>query len=278
MQKAIEITNLQYKYNRDEEEITAIYDIDLTIHEGEFVGIIGHNGSGKSTLAKLINGIIMPTKGDIFVYGMNTKDETQIWNIRQRAGIVFQNPDNQIVATIVEEDVAFGPENLGVEPAEIRRRVDEALEKVGMAQFKDRKPHQLSGGQKQRIAIAGILAMEPSCIIFDEATAMLDPAGREEVLACIKQLNKENNTTVVYITHYMEEIVDADRIIVLNQGDILMQGSPKEIFARVEELQAVYLDVPNITNLAHLLKKEGLLLPDGVLTVEELVKNLCPCS
>ncbi len=278
MQKAIEIKNLQYKYDRDEEEITAIYDLSLDIYEGEFVGIIGHNGSGKSTLAKLINGIIMPTKGDIFVYGMNTKDENMIWEIRQKAGIVFQNPDNQIVATIVEEDVAFGPENLGVEPSEIRKRVDEALEKVRMSEFKDRKPHQLSGGQKQRIAIAGILAMEPRCIIFDEATAMLDPSGREEVLACIKQLNKENNTTVVYITHYMEEIVEADRVVVLNQGDILMQGTPKEVFARVEELQSVFLDVPNITNLAHQLKKEGLAIPEGILTVDELVKNLCPSS
>ncbi len=275
MQKAIEIKNLQYKYSRDEEEIIAIYNMSLDIYEGEFVGIIGHNGSGKSTLAKLINGIIMPTEGDIFVYGMNTKDEEKIWEIRQKAGIVFQNPDNQIVATIVEEDVAFGPENLGVEPGEIRRRVDDSLEIVRMSEFKDRKPHQLSGGQKQRIAIAGILAMEPRCIIFDEATAMLDPSGREEVLECIKQLNKENNTTVVYITHYMEEIVDADRIIVLNQGDILMQGSPKEIFARVEELQEVFLDVPNITHLAYELKKEGLAIPDGILTVDELVENLC---
>lgn len=275
MQKAIEIKNLQYKYSRDEEEIIAIYNMNLDIYEGEFVGIIGHNGSGKSTLAKLINGIIMPTGGDIFVYGMNTKDEEKIWEIRQKAGIVFQNPDNQIVATIVEEDVAFGPENLGVEPSEIRRRVDDALEIVRMSEFKDRKPHQLSGGQKQRIAIAGILAMDPRCIIFDEATAMLDPSGREEVLECIKQLNKENHTTVVYITHYMEEIVDADRIIVLNQGDILMQGSPKEIFARVEELQEVFLDVPNITHLAYELKKEGLAIPDGILTVDELVENLC---
>ncbi len=275
MQKAIEIKNLQYKYSRDEEEIIAIYNMSLDIYEGEFVGIIGHNGSGKSTLAKLINGIIMPTAGDIFVYGMNTKDEEKIWEIRQKAGIVFQNPDNQIVATIVEEDVAFGPENLGVEPGEIRRRVDDSLEIVRMSEFKDRKPHQLSGGQKQRIAIAGILAMEPRCIIFDEATAMLDPSGREEVLECIKQLNKENHTTVVYITHYMEEIVDADRIIVLNQGDILMQGSPKEIFARVEELQEVFLDVPNITHLAYELKKEGLAIPDGILTVDELVENLC---
>ncbi|NLL50144.1 MAG: energy-coupling factor transporter ATPase [Eubacteriaceae bacterium] len=278
MQKAIEIKNLQYKYSRDEEEIIAIYNMSLDIYEGEFVGIIGHNGSGKSTLAKLINGIIMPTAGDIFVYGMNTKDEEKIWEIRQKAGIVFQNPDNQIVATIVEEDVAFGPENLGVEPGEIRRRVDDSLEIVHMSEFKDRKPHQLSGGQKQRIAIAGILAMEPRCIIFDEATAMLDPSGREEVLECIKQLNKENNTTVVYITHYMEEIVDADRIIVLNQGDILMQGSPKEIFARVEELQEVFLDVPNITHLAYELKKEGLAIPDGILTVDELVENLCQSS
>jgi len=275
MQKAIEIKNLCYKYQKDEEELTAIYDMSFDVYEGEFLAIIGHNGSGKSTLAKLLNGIIKPTSGDVLVYGMNTKDEDKIWEIRQKAGIVFQNPDNQIVATIVEEDVAFGPENLGIEPSEIRRRVDESLKTVKMFQFKDRKPHQLSGGQKQRIAIAGILAMNPKCVIFDEATAMLDPSGRDEVLSCIKQLNKENKTTILYITHYMQEIVDADRIIVLNKGEIAMQGKPKEIFSQAEKLQQLQLDVPNITKLAYLLKKEGLNLPDGILTVNEMVNCIC---
>ncbi len=275
MQKAIQVKNLCYKYQKDEEELTAIYDMSFDVYEGEFLAIIGHNGSGKSTLAKLLNGIIKPSSGDVLVYEMNTKDEAKIWDIRQKAGIVFQNPDNQIVATIVEEDVAFGPENLGVEQKEIRKRVDEALETVKMSQFKDRKPHQLSGGQKQRIAIAGILAMQPKCIIFDEATAMLDPSGRDEVLTCIRQLNKENKTTILYITHYMEEIVDADRIIVLNKGEIAMQGTPKEIFSQVEPLQQLQLDVPNITKLAYMLKKEGLDIPDGVLTVEEMVGCIC---
>lgn len=275
MLKAIEIKNLTYNYLRDEEELTAIYDMSLDIFEGEFLAIIGHNGSGKSTLAKLLNGIIKPSGGDILVYGMDTKDDEKIWDIRQKAGIVFQNPDNQIVATIVEEDVAFGPENLGVEQKQIRKRVDEALETVKMLQFKDRKPHQLSGGQKQRIAIAGILAMQPSCIIFDEATAMLDPVGREEVLTCVKQLNKDNKTTIIYITHYMEEIVDADRIIVLNKGEIAMQGTPKEIFSRVEDLQALQLDVPNITKLAYSLRKDGFDIPDGILTVREMVECVC---
>ncbi len=275
MQKAIQVKNLCYKYQKDEEELTAIYDMSFDVYEGEFLAIIGHNGSGKSTLAKLLNGIIKPSSGDVLVYSMNTKDEEKIWDIRQKAGIVFQNPDNQIVATIVEEDVAFGPENLGVEQKEIRKRVDEALETVKMSQFKDRKPHQLSGGQKQRIAIAGILAMQPKCIIFDEATAMLDPSGRDEVLSCIRHLNKENKTTILYITHYMEEIVDADRIIVLNKGEIAMQGTPKEIFSQVEPLQQLHLDVPNITKLAYLLKKEGLDIPDGVLTVDEMVGCIC---
>ena len=275
MRKAIEIKNLCYKYQRDEEELTAIYDMSFDVYEGEFLAIIGHNGSGKSTLAKLLNGIIKPTSGDVLVYGMNTKDDEKIWDIRQKAGIVFQNPDNQIVATIVEEDVAFGPENLGVEPAEIRKRVDEALSIVKMSAYKDRKPHQLSGGQKQRIAIAGILAMHPSCIIFDEATAMLDPQGREEVLACVRELNKENKTTVLYITHYMEEIEDADRIIVLNKGEIAMRGTPKEIFSQVDALQSIQLDVPNVTKLAYLLKKEGIDVPDGILTVNEMVECIC---
>lgn len=275
MQKAIQVKNLCYKYQKDEEELAAIYDMSFDVYEGEFLAIIGHNGSGKSTLAKLLNGIIKPSSGDVLVYEMNTKDEEKIWDIRQKAGIVFQNPDNQIVATIVEEDVAFGPENLGVEQKEIRKRVDEALEIVKMSQYKDRKPHQLSGGQKQRIAIAGILAMQPKCIIFDEATAMLDPSGRDEVLTCIRQLNKENKTTILYITHYMEEIVDADRIIVLNKGEIAMQGTPKEIFSQVEPLQQLQLDVPNVTKLAYLLKKEGLDIPDGVLTVDEMVGCIC---
>lgn len=276
MLKAIEVNNIVYEYATSEEEsLTAIYETSFDVYEGEFLAIIGHNGSGKSTLAKMMNGILKPTSGDIFVYGMNTKDEEKIWDIRQNAGIVFQNPDNQIVATIVEEDVAFGPENLGVAPAEIRSRIDEALSIVHMEDYKDRKPHQLSGGQKQRIAIAGILAMQPKCIIFDEATAMLDPIGRDEVLSCVRRLNAENKTTIVYITHFMDEIVDADRVIVLEKGKVAMEGTPREIFCQVEKMRALRLDVPKVTELSYLLGKEGIELPCDILTTEEMVDAIC---
>ena len=249
--------------------------MSLTIKKGEFVGIIGHNGSGKSTLAKLLNGLLLPNEGDVIVLGMNTKDESSIIKIRQNVGMVFQNPDNQMVATIVEEDVAFGAENLGIEPSEIKRLVDESLKTVGMYEFKDKKPHQLSGGQKQRIAIAGVLAMRPNCIIFDESTAMLDPIGRNEVLETMLRLNKQDGVTIIFITHYMEEIVHADRIVIMEKGNTVMQGTPREIFSDTEKLKQLRLNVPEIVELADGLRKGGMLLKDGILTAEELVDELC---
>ena len=226
-------------------------------------------------MSKLLNAIILPTKGDVLVKGLNTKDEQVTWDIRQTAGMVFQNPDNQLVATIVEEDVAFGPENLGVIPGEIRRRVDESLETVGMSAFKKKEPHNLSGGQKQRVAIAGILAMEPECIIFDEPTAMLDPSGRAEVMKTIKKLNRENHMTVLHITHYMDELIDADRIVVLDKGKIVMQGTPREVFSHVDELKAIGLDVPQMTAVAHGLRQKGFDLPDNLLDVKETAEAIC---
>src|SRR5699024_8824699 len=222
--------------------------------KGEFLVILGHNGSGKSTLAKMMNGLLMPTSGEVSVMGMNTKDEEKIWDIRQKAGIVFQNPDNQIVATIVEEDVAFGPENQGVPPKEIRRRVDESLAIVEMSDYKKHAPHLLSGGQKQRVAIAGILAMNPDCIILDEPTSMLDPIGRIEVMDTILKLNKEEDKTIVHITHYMEEAVEADRIVVMEKGQIIMEGTPREVFSKVKEMKEIGLDVPQVTELAYELR------------------------
>lgn len=273
----IEVKNVSYAYPATEtqKEHVALTDVSFSVKKGEFIGIIGHNGSGKSTLSKLLNAIILPTKGDIIVGGMNTKNEKNIWNIRQMAGMVFQNPDNQLVASIVEEDVAFGPENLGVPPEEIRKRVDAALETVDMYDFRRKKPHQLSGGQKQRIAIAGILAMQPQCIIFDEPTAMLDPYGRADVMATIKKLNQEKGMTVLHITHYMNELVDADRIIVLDAGKIVMQGTPREIFRQVDTLNNIGLDVPQMTELAHLLIAEGFDISDDILTVDEMKEALC---
>lgn len=243
--------------------------------QGEFVVVIGHNGSGKSTLSKNLNAILMPTKGDIYIDGLNTKDEEHLWDIRQTAGMVFQNPDNQIVATIIEEDVAFGPENLGIEPIEIRKRVKEALISVGMYELRDRQPHLLSGGQKQRVAIAGIIAMKPKCIIFDEATAMLDPSGRKEVMKTIKRLNKEENITIMHITHFMEEAVDADRVIVMEKGKKVLEGTPKEVFSKVDKLKRIGLDVPYMTELSKELKEEGLDINDDILTVDEMVMKLC---
>ena len=275
MSEIVKVENLVYRY--DDEIITknAIDNVSFDINEGEFVVVIGHNGSGKSTLAKHFNGIFYPTEGNVYINGMNTRDDSLIWKIRQKAGMVFQNPDNQIVATIVEEDVAFGPENLGVDKDTIRKRVDEALSLVNMTEFAKKQPHNLSGGQKQRVAIAGIIAMRPDCIIFDEPTAMLDPSGRKEVVDTILKLNKEEGKTVVHITHFMDEATEADRIIVMDEGTIKMQGKPREIFSRVEELNALGLDVPQMTELSYELNKEGISLKEDILTVEEMVEELC---
>lgn len=281
MNKMVEVKNIQFEYKNNNEEndenqsTLALDDITITINPGEFVVVIGHNGSGKSTLAKHMNALLLPTQGDVFVKGLNTKDEENIWQIRQNAGMVFQNPDNQLVATIVEEDVAFGPENLGVKPEEIRRRVKEALNIVDMIEYKDKAPHLLSGGQKQRIAIAGVIAMRPNCIIFDEPTAMLDPSGRKEVINTVKKLNKEENITIVHITHFMEEAVDADRVIVMEEGQIVLEGKPREVFSKVEVLKELGLDVPQMTDLANQLINEGIDLPQDILTVDEMVMKLC---
>nr|PZN05157.1 MAG: energy-coupling factor transporter ATPase [Bacillota bacterium] len=263
-----------YQYSRSSQ--MALKDVNLRIGKGEFVAIIGPNGSGKSTLAKLFNGLFVPTKGRVTVDGLDTRDRENVWKIRQKAGMVFQNPDNQIVATVVEEDVAFGPENLGVPPEEIRRRVDEALEIVELKDYAQKPPHQLSGGQKQRVAIAGILAMRPEYIIMDEPTAMLDPVGRKEVINTVKRLNREEGKTIVLITHFMEEAVQADRIIVMSEGRVLMEGSPREIFSKVDELKTIGLDVPQVTELAHRLKGRGLAVRSDVLTIDEMVECLCP--
>ena len=272
----IKIEDVTYEYNslEKEEATTVIKDLNIGIKKGEFLVILGHNGSGKSTLAKLMNGLFIPKSGDVYVMGMNTKDEDKIWQIREKAGMVFQNPDNQIVATIVEEDVAFGPENQGIHPKEIRARVDNALKVVEMIEYKKHAPHLLSGGQKQRVAIAGILAMNPDCIILDEPTAMLDPIGRIEVMNTIKKLNKLEKKTIVLITHYMEEAVEADRILVMEQGQIVMEGNPREVFKQVERLKALGLDVPQVTELVYELRKEGIDIREDILTVEELVRLL----
>jgi energy-coupling factor transport system ATP-binding protein len=272
----IKIENVSYEYSSyiDESIQLAVKDLSLEVKRGEFLAVLGHNGSGKSTLAKMINGLILPSKGNVFVNGINTRDEERIWDIRSTAGMVFQNPDNQIVATIVEEDVAFGPDNLGIPPAEIRKRVDDALEVVEMSEYKRHAPHLLSGGQKQRVAIAGILAMEPDCIIFDEPTAMLDPVGRQEVLDTVKKLNKEKNKTIILITHFMDEAVEADRILVLNEGESVMLGTPNDIFRKVDLLKSMGLDVPQVTELVYELNKEGYDFRDDILSVEELVDIL----
>ena len=275
MENIINVKDMTFEYVTIDSKFKAIDDLSLEVKQGEFVAIIGHNGSGKSTLSKNLNAILVPTQGDIYIDGMNTKDESKLWNIRQTAGMVFQNPDNQIVATIVEEDVAFGPENLGIEPKVIRQRVEESLKSVGIYELKDRQPHLLSGGQKQRVAIAGIIAMRPKCIIFDEATAMLDPSGRKEVMNVIKKLNKEENITTLHITHYMEEAVQADRVVVVDKGKKLLEGTPKEEFKNVDLLKKIGLDVPYMTELAGLLREEGLDIDDDILTVDEMVDKLC---
>ena len=253
----------------------AVDGVALDVKKGEFIAILGHNGSGKSTLAKHLNALLLPSDGEIWVAGMNTKEEAHVWDIRQSAGMVFQNPDNQIIGTVVEEDVGFGPENMGIPTQEIWERVEEALKAVGMYKYRKHSPNRLSGGQKQRVAIAGIVAMHPQCIVLDEPTAMLDPNGRKEVIRAVRALNMVEEITVILITHYMEEVVHADKVIVMDQGRVVMQGTPKEIFSKVEELQSYRLDVPQVTLLAHELKKKGIPLSDGILTIEELVNELC---
>lgn len=267
--------NLVFEYIRRDEEgnvediLRALDDVTLEVQKGEFVAILGHNGSGKSTVAKHINALLSPTEGAVFVNEMDTQDEEHLWEIRKSAGMVFQNPDNQIIATVVEEDVAFGPENIGVPTEEIWRRVEESLEKVGMTAYRTHSPNKLSGGQKQRVAIAGIMAMRPDCIILDEPTAMLDPVGRKEVMKTVHELNKIEGVTILLITHYMDEVIDADRVIVMDEGKIVMQGTPRQIFSQVDKLKNYRLDVPQVTELAYELKKQGVPMPEVVLTVEE---------
>ena len=273
----IECRNLVFKYTASEnqEEKIAINDVNLQITEGEFIAILGHNGSGKSTMAKHMNALLIPTDGKMLVNKMDTSDMNNLWNIRETAGMVFQNPDNQLVATIVEEDVAFEPENLGVPPEEIRKRVDEALERVGMSEYKKHAPHLLSGGQKQRIAIAGILAMQPKCIIFDEPTAMLDPSGRKEVLDTIIDLNRNYGITVILITHYMDEAAKADRIVVMDKGKLILDGKPRDVFSNVEKMKNIGLDVPQVTELSYELQKVGINIDTRILDVNEMVNAIC---
>lgn len=273
----IDINNLCYEYPatfEDEEPTQALRHVNLQIKRGEFVAILGHNGSGKSTLARLLNAQMLPTTGHIEILGMDTRKEDLLWDVRANCGIVFQNPDNQMVASIVEEDVAFGPENLGVPLPELRSRVDDSLRAVGMEEYRRRAPYQLSGGQKQRIAIAGVLAMQPTCIIMDEPTAMLDPIGRKDIMDAIQYLNEEQDKTILLITHYMEEAVHADRVIVMNDGEIALEGTPREVFSQVEKMRSLSLDVPQVTELAYLLHKEGHDVPVDVLTIDEFLEAL----
>ena len=278
----IKVRDLVYEYIRRDEEgnvegiTTAVDDVSLDIEQGDFVAVLGHNGSGKSTLAKHLNAILYPAEGTVWVDGKDTKEEKYVWDIRQTAGMVFQNPDNQIIGQIVEEDVGFGPENMGVPTKEIWERVEESLKAVGMYEFRKHSPNKLSGGQKQRVSIAGVIAMHPKCIILDEPTAMLDPVGRREVLKTVQKLREQKKVTVILITHYMEEIIHADKVFVMDKGKIAMQGTPREIFSHVEQLQELRLDVPQVTELAYELKKAGMPLPDGILTREELLEHLLP--
>lgn len=278
--KMIKAEKLNFEYiRRDEEDnveeiVEALTDVDLDIEEGQFIAILGHNGSGKSTLARHMNSLLVPTEGSLWIEGLDTSEEENTWKIRQQVGMVFQNPDNQIVGTIVEEDVGFGPENLGVPTDEIWHRVEEALKSVKMLRYRHFSPNKLSGGQKQRVAIAGVVAMRPKCIVLDEPTAMLDPQGRKEVLETVHRLNQEAGVTVILITHYMEEVTKADRVFVMDNGKIVMQGSPREIFSQVKALKEYRLDVPQATLLAYELRKEGVPLPNGILTVEELVNAI----
>ena len=276
MENMIRIEDLLFEYSHGEGEptIRAISDVSLNIEKGSFTAIIGRNGSGKSTLAKNLNGLLLPTSGTIYVKDWDTRDDEHIWDIRQTAGMVFQNPDNQLVSSIVEDDVAFGPENLGVEPGEIRRRVDKALADVNMGRYKKKAPHLLSGGQKQRIAIAGVVAMKPECIIFDEPTAMLDPKGRQEIMEIIKELHEEG-ITVILITHFMEEAVKADRVIIMHDSEVLLDGTPAEVFAQEETLREANLEIPMAALLANKLRKRGIKVPQDVITVEGLVEYVC---
>ena len=276
--KAVKLAFDYLKCDEDgnvQETQRAVDGVDIDIKEGQFVAILGHNGSGKSTFAKHINALLLPSDGTIWIDGINTSEEPELWKVRQKAGMVFQNPDNQIIGTVVEEDVGFGPENMGVPTEDIWKRVNESLEKTGMTAYRHHSPNKLSGGQKQRVAIAGVMAMRPKCIVLDEPTAMLDPNGRKEVLAAVHQLNKQENVTVVLITHYMEEVIDADHVIVMDGGHVVMEGTPREIFSQVETLKKYRLDVPQVTLLAHELKQSGVDIPDGILTTEELVNALC---
>ena len=277
----IKTDKLIYEYEKLDDEGNvigtqrAIDEVDLDIEPGQFIAILGHNGSGKSTLAKQMNAILTPTGGTMWVNGKDTKDEDNIWDVRQTAGMVFQNPDNQIIGTVVEEDVGFGPENLGVPTDEIWERVEKSLNQVGMIEYRHHSPNKLSGGQKQRVAIAGVIAMHPKCIVLDEPTAMLDPCGRKEVIRTVEELRKREHVTVILITHYMEEVVGADRVIVMDKGHVVMEWTPRSIFSRVEELKKYRLDVPQVTLLAHELQKKGVQLTDGILSTEELVEELC---
>ncbi|HAT4272881.1 energy-coupling factor transporter ATPase [Clostridium perfringens] len=273
----IKSEDLVFKYVNAEEqtEKVAINHVSMEVKKGEFLVILGHNGSGKSTMAKHMNALLLPSGGKMYVDGLDTSDIENLWEVRRRAGMVFQNPDNQLVATIVEEDVAFGPENLGVDPKEIRERVDDSLKAVGMYEYRKHAPHLLSGGQKQRIAIAGILAMRPKCIVLDEPTAMLDPSGRNEVMKTIKEVNKKFGITIILITHYMDEAAQADRIIVMDKGEKVMEGVPREIFPQVEKIKSIGLDVPQVTELAYELQKEGVDISTEILNIDEMVNALC---
>ncbi len=274
MDNIIEIKNVSYDYTEDDNTFTAVKNLSLNIERGSFTVILGHNGSGKSTLAKMINGLNKPTSGDILVDGINTKAEETEIEVKRRVGMVFQNPDNQLIASVVEEDVAFGPENLGLPSEEIRKRVDNALKAVGMESYATGTPHRLSGGQKQRIAIAGIIAMEPECLVLDEPTAMLDPKGRAEIIATLERLNREKGITVVLITHYMEEAENAHRVLVMNDGEIIKDGTPKEVFKNVELLKSIGLDVPQTTELLYSLQKAGFNVKTDVISIEETAKEI----
>ena len=284
MKKMIEAKDLVFEYIRRDEEgnvdgiIRAVDGVTLDVQPGDFVAILGHNGSGKSTIAKQINAILEPTEGYLYVDGKDVSDPDKLWEVRQSAGMVFQNPDNQIIASVVEEDVAFGPENLGVPTKDIWVRVEEALRAVGMLEYRTHSPNKLSGGQKQRVAIAGIMAMKPKCIVLDEPTAMLDPNGRKEVIKTLHELNEKENVTVLLITHYMDEVIGADKVIVMDDGKIVMQGTPREVFSRVEKMKSYRLDVPQVTELAWELKMAGMPMPDGILTVEEFTEAWKQCQ
>ena len=280
----IKVRDLIFEYIRRDEEgnvegiTTAVDDVSLDIEQGDFVAILGHNGSGKSTLAKHLNAILYPTEGSIWVDGKDTRQDENIWDVRQSAGMIFQNPDNQIIGQVVEEDVGFGPENLGIPTKEIWDRVEESLKAVGMYEFRKHSPNKLSGGQKQRVSIAGVIAMHPKCIIMDEPTAMLDPNGRKDVIRAARALNDVEKVTIILITHYMEEVIYANKVYVMDMGKVVLQGTPREVFSHVEELKRLRLDVPQVTLLAHELKKQGLQLPDGILTTKELVEALKTCK